>query len=113
VLGYLLLAPIVLVGAGSAVAAAAGRSFGAGLRASVWAIVLGGPLVIAAWLAEAPNWARQLDRLLIDGKAATARTQAAWATAICCGVTVTGPGAAMSTSCWRSRACVRSWTPQA
>jgi len=34
-------------------------------------------------------------------------------TAICCGVTVAGPGAAMSTSCWRSRACVRSWTPPA
>jgi hypothetical protein len=33
--------------------------------------------------------------------------------AICCGVTVAGPGAAMSTSCWRSRACVRSWTPPA
>jgi hypothetical protein len=32
----------------------------------VWAIVLGGPLVIAAWLAEAPSWARQLDRLLAD-----------------------------------------------
>ena len=34
-------------------------------------------------------------------------------TAICCGVMVAGPGAAMSTSCWRSRACVRSWTPPA
>lgn len=41
---------------------------GSGLRVSVWAIVLGGPLVIAAWLAEAPSWARQLDRLLTDGE---------------------------------------------
>jgi hypothetical protein len=31
-------------------------------------IVVGGPLVIAAWLAEAPRWARQLDRLLADGE---------------------------------------------
>jgi hypothetical protein len=62
VVGYLLLAPTVLLGAGSAVAAAAGRSFGAGLRASVWAIVLGRPLVIAAWLAKAPSWTRQLNQ---------------------------------------------------
>ena len=34
-------------------------------------------------------------------------------TAICCGVMVASPGAAMSTSCWRSRACVRPWTPPA
>ena len=34
-------------------------------------------------------------------------------TAICCGVMVASPGAAMSTSCWRSRACVRSWMPPA
>jgi hypothetical protein len=65
-MSYLLFAtPLVLL-AGSAAAAAAGRSFRAGLRACAWATVLGLPLVIAAWLAEAPAWYRQVGGLLLD-----------------------------------------------
>ena len=49
------------------------------------------------------------EAVCVDGLA----TRVQRPTAICCGVTVAGPGAAMSTSCWRSRACVRPWTPPA
>jgi hypothetical protein len=64
-MSYLLfVTPLVLL-AGSA-AAAAGRSFRAGLRACAWATVLGLPLVIAAWLAEAPAWYRRVGGLLLD-----------------------------------------------
>jgi hypothetical protein len=65
-MSYLLFATPVVVLAGSAAAAAAGRSFRAGLWACAWATVLGVPLVIAAWLAEAPAWYRQLGGLLLD-----------------------------------------------
>ena len=52
---------------GTAVAAAAGRSFRAGLLACAWAAVLGAPLIIAAWLAEALRWYWQGRGLLLDG----------------------------------------------
>ena len=65
-MSYLLLATPLVVLAGSAAAAAAGRSFRAGLWACAWATVVGLPLVIAAWLAEAPAWYRQLGGLLLD-----------------------------------------------
>jgi hypothetical protein len=67
-MGYVLLAsPLVVLG-GSAAAAAAGRSFRSGLAAAGWATVLGGPLVVVAWLAEAPRWYRQGHGLLLDGE---------------------------------------------
>jgi hypothetical protein len=67
-LDYLLLAlPVVLL-AGSAVAAAVGRSFRAGLSACAWAVVLAVPLLVAAWLAEALRWHRQRGELLLDGE---------------------------------------------
>jgi drug/metabolite transporter (DMT)-like permease len=47
-MSYLLFAPPVVVLAGSAVAAAVGRSFRAGLWACAWATVLGVLLVIVA-----------------------------------------------------------------
>jgi hypothetical protein len=65
---YLLLAlPVVLL-AGSAVAAAVGRSFRAGLGACAWAVLLAGPLLIAAWLAEALRWHQLRGQLLLDGE---------------------------------------------
>jgi hypothetical protein len=66
IVGTLLLAPILVLLPGSAVAAAAGRSFRAGLSACAWAAVLGAPLVIAAWLAEALRWYWQGRGLLLD-----------------------------------------------
>jgi hypothetical protein len=67
-LDYLLLAlPLVLL-AGSAAAAAVGRSFRAGLWACAWATVLAAPPLVAAWLAEALRWHRQRGQLLLDGE---------------------------------------------
>jgi hypothetical protein len=66
IVGTLLLAPILVLLPGSALAAAAGRSFRAGLSACAWAAVLGTPLLIAAWLAEALRWYRQGRGLLLD-----------------------------------------------
>jgi hypothetical protein len=63
---YLLLAPPVVILVGATVAAAAGRSFGAGVRASAWAIALATPLLVAAWLAEAPRWYAQVGGQLLD-----------------------------------------------
>jgi len=68
VMGYLLFAAPLVVLAGSAAAAAAGRSFRTGLSACAWATVLGGPLIMVAWLAEAPSWYRQVGGLLLDGE---------------------------------------------
>ncbi|MFL6220267.1 MAG: hypothetical protein ACJ742_17285, partial [Actinomycetes bacterium] len=34
--------------------------------ACAWATLLGAPLIIAAWLAEAPHWYRQVGGLLLD-----------------------------------------------
>jgi hypothetical protein len=59
--------PVVLL-AGSAAAAAVGRSFRAGLWACAWAVVLAMPLLVAAWLAEALRWYQQRGQLLLDGE---------------------------------------------
>jgi len=64
---YLLNGPILVVLTGSAVAAAVGRSFRAGLWACAWATVLGAPLLIVAWLAEALRWDQQGRGMLLDG----------------------------------------------
>ena len=56
---YLLIGPFLVVLTGSAAAAAVGRSFRSGLWACAWAVVLGAPLLIAAWLAEALRWYQQ------------------------------------------------------
>jgi hypothetical protein len=53
---------------GSAAAAAVGRSFRSGLRACAWAIVLGAPLLVAVWLAEALHWYQQGRGMLLDGE---------------------------------------------
>jgi hypothetical protein len=65
-ISYLLFAAPSVVLAGSAAAAVTGRSFRAGLWACAWATLLGVPLIIAAWLAEAPHWYRRLGGLLLD-----------------------------------------------
>jgi len=66
-MSYLLNGPILVVLPGSAAAGAAGRSFRAGLWACAWATVLGAPLIIVAWLAEALRWYQQGRGLLLDG----------------------------------------------
>ena len=66
-IGYVVVAPIVWV-IGAAVAAAVGRSFRSGLGASAWATVLGVPLLLAAWLAEALRWYQQGRGMLLDGE---------------------------------------------
>jgi hypothetical protein len=53
---------------GSAAAAAVGRSFRSGLWACAWATVLGVPLILTAWLAEALHWYRQGNGMLLDGE---------------------------------------------
>jgi hypothetical protein len=64
---YLLIGPILVVLTGSAAAAAVGRSFRSGLWACAWAIVLGAPLLITAWLAEALSWYQQGQGTVLDG----------------------------------------------
>jgi len=54
-------------GSEGAAAAAVGRSFRSGLWACAWAIVLGAPLLIAAWLAEALRWYQQGQGTVLDG----------------------------------------------
>jgi hypothetical protein len=63
---YLLFYPPAILLAGSAAAAAAGRSLRTGVAACAWATVLGALLLIAAWLAEATRWYRQLGGMLLD-----------------------------------------------
>jgi hypothetical protein len=94
VMGYLLFAPIVLVLPGSAVAAAAGRSFRAGLGACAWALVLGAPLVVAVWLAEALRVYRQDGGLLLDGDG---------------GFGVVGVGANLGDAVWWTLVIVLLW----
>ncbi|HWD44236.1 MAG TPA: hypothetical protein VHM23_11100 [Actinomycetota bacterium] len=65
-MAYLLFYPPVILLAGSAAAAAAGRRLHTGVVACAWATVLSAPLVIVAWLAEAPRWYRQLGGMLLD-----------------------------------------------
>jgi hypothetical protein len=67
VMDYLIFAPLVLVLPGAALAAAAGRSFRAGVGASAFALALGAPLVVAVWLAEALRVYRLDGGLLLDG----------------------------------------------
>jgi hypothetical protein len=64
---YVLFAPPAVVLAGSAVAAAVGRSFRSGLWACTWAVVLATPLLIAAWLAEGLHWDRVGRGAVLDG----------------------------------------------
>jgi len=66
IMSHMRYGPILVVLTGSA-AAAAGRSFRSGLWACAWATVLGAPLIIAAWLAEALSWYQQGRELLLDG----------------------------------------------
>jgi hypothetical protein len=66
-LGYSFAGPILWV-IGSAAAAAVGRSFRSGLWACAWATLLGVPLLIAAWLAEALHWYQQGHGMLLDGE---------------------------------------------
>jgi hypothetical protein len=66
-MNYSLYSPMLWV-IGSAAAAAAGRSFRSGLWACTWATVLGVPLLIAAWMAEALHWYQQGDGVLLDGE---------------------------------------------
>jgi hypothetical protein len=58
---------LILWVTGSA-AAAVGRSFRSGLWACAWATMLGAPLLIAAWLAEALVWYQQGGGMLLDGE---------------------------------------------
>jgi hypothetical protein len=67
-MGFLFTAPILVVLPGSALAAAAARSFGSGARAAAWAVLLAGPLIAAAWLVEAVAWHEQGLGLLLDGE---------------------------------------------
>jgi hypothetical protein len=66
IMSQLILAPTVVLVAGSAAAAAAGRSFHAGVQACAWANVLGTLFLIAAWLAEGLRWNAQRGVLLLD-----------------------------------------------
>ena len=59
---------LILWVAGAAAAAAVGRSVRSGLWASAWATVLGVPLLLAAWLAEALHWYQQGRGVLLDGE---------------------------------------------
>jgi hypothetical protein len=68
VMGYMLFGAVLVVLAGSMVAAAAARSFRAGVGACVWAVVLGAPLLVAVWLAEALPWYRRGGGLFLDGE---------------------------------------------
>jgi hypothetical protein len=64
---YWLASPILWL-IGSAAAAAVGRSFRSGLWACAWATVLGVPLLLTAWLAEALHWYQQGRGMLLDGE---------------------------------------------
>jgi hypothetical protein len=67
---YLFFFPILVVLTGSMAAAAAGRSFRAGLWACAWGVALAAPPIIAAWLAEALAWYRQGRGMLLDADGA-------------------------------------------
>jgi hypothetical protein len=94
VMEYMLSAPLMLVLPGAAVAAAAGRSFRAGLGACAWALVLGAPLIVALWLAEALRVYRQDGGLLLDGDG---------------GVGVIGVGANLGDAVWWTLLSVLLW----
>jgi hypothetical protein len=67
-MGYLLVAALLVVLPGSAVAAAVGRSFRSGLWACAWAVVLATPLLIATWLAEGLHWYQAGWGAVLDGE---------------------------------------------
>ena len=67
VLNYLLLAPMIVLMAGSAAAAEASGSFRAGVKAAIWATVLGTLLIFAIGLPEAVHWYESGGALHIDG----------------------------------------------
>lgn len=67
-MGHLLAAALLVVLPGSAVAAAVGRSFRAGLWACAWAVVLAAPLLIATWLAEGLHWDQAGWGAVLDGE---------------------------------------------
>jgi hypothetical protein len=67
-MGYLFNGPLLVILPGSVAAAVVGRSFRTGLGACVLALVLGAPLLVMAWLAEALPWYQQGRGLLLDGE---------------------------------------------
>lgn len=67
-MGYLFTGPLLVILPGSVAAAVVGRSFRTGLGACVLALVLGAPLLIMAWLAEALPWYQQGRGMLLDGE---------------------------------------------
>jgi hypothetical protein len=64
---YLFTSPLLVLLPGSALAAAVGRSFRSGLWACAWAVVLGAPLLISAWLAEGLHWDQVGRGMVLDG----------------------------------------------
>ena len=66
-MGYLFNGPLLVILPGSALAAVAGRSLRSGLWACAWAVALAAPLLITAWLAEAPHWDRVGRGAVLDG----------------------------------------------
>ena len=67
-MGYLFNDPLLVILPGSVAAAVVGRSFRTGLGACVLALVLGAPLLVMAWLAEALPAYQQGRGLLLDGE---------------------------------------------
>jgi hypothetical protein len=67
VYNYLLLAPVAVVGAGSVMVAAVGRSFRAGVQAAVWTTLLSSLAVYAVGLAEAIRWYQLKSSLIFAG----------------------------------------------
>jgi hypothetical protein len=67
-MGYLFNGPLLVILPGSVAAAVVGRSFRTGLGACVLALVLGAPLLVMAWLAEALPAYQQGRGLLLDGE---------------------------------------------
>jgi hypothetical protein len=68
VLLYLLLAPPVILFAGSAATAAISGSFRAGIQAAVWSALLGALLIFLIGLPEALRWYETDGRLHLDGE---------------------------------------------
>ncbi|MGW6903561.1 hypothetical protein [Streptomyces sp. NPDC054940] len=65
---FVFLPPVVISFLGSAVAAAARRSFRAGVQTTVWTTLTGTLLVFACWLVEAVRLHRAEGALLLDGE---------------------------------------------
>ena len=67
ILGYLYLVPSVVIFLVAAIAAMSGRSFRAGVRATVWICVLTSLLLFAVAIVEAVQWYRFDTRLILAG----------------------------------------------